>query len=195
MKPSQILAQALQEVEEAGIQDDLRPVAFAKAVDLLCGALRSNVPQGRPESRSQSETAGPLTANGSAIVRIAERLKLDMGVVSQVYDCEGDSLRVIVPSGRLGSTVAQATRELALLVAAGRQAGGYDPEWTSVAEIRAVCEEYGKYDSANFASIIKGMDNCFLMKDKGIQRKVKLSRPGWEAAADLVAKMAGVEQA
>ena len=54
--------------------------------------------------------------------------------------------------------------------------------------IREVVNEYGKFDSANFASHLAGLDkdNAVLFRGKGASREIKLTRSGIESFSDAL---------
>src|SRR5437660_10217428 len=133
METKDILVDALRAVEAADIPDDLRGAAFAKAVDLI-----SSRPHG-PVSQPAAPASAVEDPSGSGLDRIAAKLAVDAEVASQLYYIADGQLEVVVSPGRLAAKASPATKELALLVVAGRQAAGIDAEWTGVDEIRKVC--------------------------------------------------------
>ena len=64
-----------------------------------------------------------------------------------------------------------------------------DEEFTPVDDIRHLVQEFGRYDGPNFASAITEMRGVFLVKGPARQRALKLTRPGWQQAADLVREL------
>jgi hypothetical protein len=196
MKVSDILVRALKEVDDANIPDELRAVAFEKAVDLV--RVDAGVPIGQPQQPPGNGAAAPAgeaepAADTTPLGRIARRLKLDIEVVKDVFDHGEQGFQVIVSPRKLEKQRQAATRQLALLVAAGRQAAGDDEDWTALDKIRTVCADYNKLDSSNFAAHIKTMGDEFTVKGSGQKREVKVTRPGWDAARELVEKLAGAE--
>ena len=67
---------------------------------------------------------------------LAARLGVPAETLNDVYTVEGDELKYIVAARRLDTQVRAATRQLALLVAGGRQMAGTE-EWTSGDRIRS----------------------------------------------------------
>ncbi len=131
-------------------------------------------------------------AGGGLLDRVAARLRLDRAVVADVFDDSDGSIDVIVAPRKLDPAKARATKQLALLVVSARQAAELE-EWTDVDEIRRLAEDYKKYDSANFASAIKEMQDDFRFKQVGRKITVKLGRPGWERASEMIRRLAGEE--
>lgn len=191
MDPTSILMAAKKAVDEAGIDEALWPVAFGKAVDILSRDVASPESAGPPAPISGSPL--PLVQDGSMLSQIAQKLNLDVSVVEQVFYAEGDELQIIVGPRKVNPRAAAATKELALLLAAGRQAARVE-EWTSATTIRDVCQEYKRFDSPNFANTIKEMGEVFNFRGTGQKREVRMTRPGWDRAADLVRRLGnGVE--
>jgi hypothetical protein len=190
MTPKDVLIDALRAIEEAAIPSELREIAFGKAIDLIAGTA-SLQSRSEPEVRVQQDqltggTSGPMH-------RIAAKLKLDSEVVSHVYyvDPDGKNLEVVISASRLPTKFGPAIKELALLVAAGRQAAGIDIEWTSADEIREVCEHFKRYDAANFATHIQNMDDVFSIRGTPRKREVRMTMPAWEQATALVTRLTG----
>jgi hypothetical protein len=190
MKPTNVLVEALRAIEEAGIPADLREIAFGKAIDLVARSAEPELLTG-PEVTLKREP--PVGDDHGPMQRIAKKLKLDAGIVSHVYyvDPDGKNLEIVISASRLPAKFGPAIRELALLVAAGRQAAGIDTEWTSADEIRAVCEHFKRYDAANFATHIQKMDDVFSIKGTPRKREVRMTMPAWEQATALVTRLAG----
>jgi hypothetical protein len=176
------LKQAAAIVEGADLPSDLRATAFAKAIDSLMGT--SAVPSGLAGSSAGREK-GPRA--GGEMRAIADKIGLAEDVVSEVYDVKDGTLDVILPYSRIAKGAAPGARQLAVLVVAGRQAAGIDGDgWTAVAEIRAICKEFNRYDSANFASTVLEMGEWFSISGSGSVRRVKLTRAGWEHSTQLL---------
>jgi hypothetical protein len=110
--------------------------------------------------------------------------------VSEVYAEDKGELDIVISPTKLDNKKMGATKELALLVAAGRQGAAVD-EWTTLDSIRHFAEEFKKYDAPNFARAIRGMGDTFRYTGSGGELKVKLGRPGWEQATALVKGLAG----
>jgi hypothetical protein len=176
---------ALKAVEDAKVPEDLREKAFEKAFDWTTQDRKSSSEafdkDGGTAARSPSR--GPLA-------QIAEKLRIDPAVVEDVFFEDDGEVGVGIAASSLEPSKSGATRQLALLVAASRQASGLE-EWTPSAAIRAVCTDYGRFDTANFASTLRGMGPVFSYRGKGQNLELRLTRPGIEQAADLVQELGG----
>jgi hypothetical protein len=104
-------------------------------------------------------------------------------------DDEGQ-VQLGVPARRLSARKSQATKQIALLLAAGRQAIVPD-ERTLVGVIRDAVTTYGKRDEANFAGTISEMDDVFNITGSGQQRRVKVNRTGFEEAGEMAKTLTG----
>lgn len=183
-----LLQEALKAVEEAKVPNDLRPVAFGKAIDVLAGT--GTEPPSVVRTPAGSGGAG---RGGDPLGRIAAKLEINPETVDATFhlDDEGQ-VQLGVPARRLDGRKSQATKQIALLLAAGRQAAGVE-ERTPVGIIRDAVTAYGKRDEANFAGTIAEMDNVFNITGKGQQRRVKVNHAGLEDAGELAKTLTGSE--
>jgi hypothetical protein len=186
--PREILIDTLKDVEEADVPDDLREIAFAKTFDLRAGNVAPR-PAGPSSPITPAKEAPSL--GDDPLAKIASRFDVDAATVSEVYAVEDGQLELIVPLSKLPKAAATGTKEIALLIAGGRQAGGLE-DWTSWEEIRSVCVEFKKYDSANFAKTMREMDDVFNQRRQS-ERKylVKLARPGWDRLSEAIRRLGG----
>ncbi len=193
MELKEVLAEALRAVNEAEIPTELREIAFAKAIDLAAGPQPA---RGVGSAGRKAHMQEELGDDADGLERIASKLKLEREVVSHVYylNPDGKSLEVVISPSRLPAKFGPAIKELALLVAAGRQAAGLDAEWTAADEVRKVCEHFKRYDPSNFAAYIKQMEDVFSIRGTAYKRELRMSSPAWEQATALVTRLANVGQ-
>jgi hypothetical protein len=188
-----VLKDAMEDVEEAGVPDDLRVVAFQKVFDLRAGNFAPAQPRGlgQPGNGRPIAPAGDETVSGGPLGAIAAKISADREAVAEVFDLRDGHPELIIAPGKLPEQVAAASKEIALLVAGGRQAAGSE-EWTSLDLIRSVCSDFKRLDSGNFAKTMKSMQDVFNFR-KESERKisVKVARPGWESFATLVKRLGG----
>jgi hypothetical protein len=186
-----LLKRALAAVENSGAPDDLREAAFTATIRMLSGGT-AEVPQ--PELRTDGGTSGSTGATRRATTselldKIAQGLEIDGTKVAKVFADKDGQPELIVKTSMLPATKSGAASEIALLVMAARQAAGID-DYTEAEAIRAACKRYGKFDSANFGSSMKSLDNFILTSGKGVSTKRKLTNPGLEAAVEMIEKYA-----
>jgi hypothetical protein len=195
MDVKDVLVRALTAVEDASVPDDLRAIAFEKAVELISGRSAPHTHSGSAVTHSTASDgeSGSLPGASSVIKAVAAKLRVPVEGVEEVYavDAAGD-LEIVLGPGRLESTTAGATKQIALLLAGGRQTGGLD-DWTAGSVIRDACVHFGKFDTNNFARVVKQMDDVFSFRGKGQQWQVKINRVGMERLGDMIRHLAGAE--
>lgn len=181
-----VLAEALRLTREIQLPEHLESIAFAKAIDILSaqGMARAKTP-----TRSPEKTGDTL----DGLERIAAKLAIEISIVSDVFHYENEILYLSVGPAKLKAEKSAATRDLALLVAGSRQLAGIE-EWTSSSAIREVCQDYGRFDSANFAATLTEMVDVFGFSGKGKSRAVKINRTGIEEFKRLIIGLAGLRE-
>lgn len=136
--------------------------------------------------RGSTAPADSVGASGRAdlgwVAQATAKLRLENSLLESVFDIDASEPQLIVSRSRIPGNRAAATRSIALLVAAVRQAGGVDAGWTAISIVRDVCRDYGVLDQANFAAHIGAMDGIAL-RGSGAAREIKVTMPGLEAAA------------
>lgn len=176
------LARAEQIVDESKIAPDLRPTAFGRVLDVLLGKPRN---QASAEDDIDDSKSDPATDDVLSL--IASKLSVPRDAVENIYFADESGLNISLPSSRLDSSKKAATKQLALLVTAGRQAGGIDKEgWTAASAIREVCLEYGVYQEKHFAETLGELGDTFHKRGTPKNREFKLKVPGSEKAAALI---------
>lgn len=189
-----ILRTAHESVVAAAISEPLQAVALEKAIDLL--AAREGLAPGPPTPTTPGARVPvppvPGDTQDKSLDRIAAALGLGADTVGEVYHLDGDALSLSIGTAKLADANKGAAKEIALLIAGGRQLGGWDAEWTETSSIRPVAETYGKLDG-NFATALTEMDDDFSFSGSGKSRKVKLKRKRRENLTALVKRLAGEE--
>lgn len=159
--------------------------------------LRHHLVDAAPSSANHLPTPGPPSAadvragadvGGADSGALARRLGREQSALEDIYDMSGEHPSLIVSVRKLDTSVSGATGQIALLVTAARQGSGAE-DWTQAAEIRAVCQEYSRFDSNNFAGTLTAMGEEFAFRGKGVRREVRLTRPGWERVSELLAEL------
>jgi hypothetical protein len=171
-----ILADAVADVEKAGVPDDLREAAFNAAV-----ALRT---AGSTGSAAAPAAAAAVAGRGHEDWhgRVASALGVPTADVDEAFDLDDNRLRLTIAPSRLPRQRATAMKDVALLISAARQAAGIDADgWTSVDVIRDECRELGVLDANNFAAEIQLRD-VMSQRGRGRSRQLKITRRGYEQA-------------
>lgn len=188
----QAAAAALADVEALGVDGEDRKIILAALLEARLGG--SNLPPPRsgqegPPARRRDPRPDE-GQNGDLIDRIGSILGVDRDALDLVYAVQNGEPELVISAKRISPNKSLATRQLGQLIAAARQTTGIE-EWTSVGTIRRVVSDYGRLDSANFASSVQQMDAVAVLRGKGQQRELKVTRPGLEATADLIRGLAG----
>ena len=170
-------------VEQANLPVEYRPVAFSKVFDAIVGDLPL------PLAPQEASISARAQTTSVSLDTLARRLGIRADQAEYVYDLTGADLGLVLARSKLPAQKARATKMLALIYAAGRQAI-YDEEWTPVSAVREQCRLYGTLDSANFASTIADAGDALLTRGRGSNRHVKVTRTGYEEAGRLVAELA-----
>jgi hypothetical protein len=190
----EVLIKTLEDVNVTETPDDLRQIAFSKTFDLRAGIASPQA--GASGAASGAAGTGASGGAGSAVsgdklALVAAKAGTDREVVGEVYEIVDGNLELIIPAGKLSDRVASGAKEIALLIAGGRQAAEIE-DWTSLDVVRAVCTDFKRLDSANFAKTIKQMEDVFnVRKESERKTQVRMSRPGWEAFGVLVKRLGG----
>ncbi|MFL5842808.1 MAG: hypothetical protein ACJ77Z_20365 [Thermoleophilaceae bacterium] len=188
-----VLTAVLEDVKEAEVPDDLREVAFSKMFDLRAGTVTPAAPPagGGGAGAPQTTVISGSEDHGDPLAAIAAKAGVSRESAAEVFTVHDGKVDLIVPAGKLSAEDARGTKEIALLIAGARQAGGLE-EWTSWDTIRAVCGEFKRLDSANFAKTMRSMEDTFnYRKESDRKWLVKLARPGWEHFAVAVKRLGG----
>jgi hypothetical protein len=183
----QILHDAQDAVDAAGIEKELRPVAFDKAVDLLAGTTARDL----SDPGDGGAGGGGKVAVSDKVAAVAKKMDIDGEKVARVFGFEEDDVALTIKRSALSKGKAAATQELALLYAAARQAGGYDASHTKASEIRQRADDMGVLDKPNFAAHLGSKKDWFTRKGDGANREFKVTTVGYEEAGKIVAKITG----
>src|SRR5680860_1485459 len=93
MDPQTVLATTINHLDDAGVPEELRPVAFVKVFDLVAGA------SGRTSTTKDGAPAGGEI--GDELEKIAHKLGVDAGLVERVYAFENGELELVAPAKNL----------------------------------------------------------------------------------------------
>ncbi len=173
-----------------------REAAFRLILEALLRNGQPSLPPG-----STHESAGTTSAQNDVALdagyatsdqrayAIADYLNISYDDALDLYDVDSAEPVLHVHPSKLADGRAAATREIALLVAAGRAALGLD---TGTQHVRDAVGRYKKLDSTNFGSTLSKMDQISVRGKTGSQnRLVRLRAIGVEAVRELAAGIAG----
>lgn len=187
-----ILTQAREVVAAAEVPEALQPLAFEKAVDLLAGTPHAPAAPGASANGAPADSGdGSSAPVDQRLAKIAQRLGVEASKLAYVYDLDDDDVTLIMPRSKLDATKAIATREVALLYAVARQAGGYDATHTKVGDIKSKVDDMGVLDAGNFASQVKKIEGMSVKGATAQSREFKVTQHGYEEAAKVITRLTG----
>lgn len=186
------LKDALEALDAAQVPEDLREVAFARALDNLIGTPARTA--GTDTSVAEGSAGGPSGEADGPVANIASRLNIDVSTASRVFDVDEDGVHLVVPRGRFETSKLAATRQVAQLVVAARRAAGLDQEWTSAEHVRRTADDKGVLDSTNFAKALADLDGQGMrIRGERQNREIKINDAGFEAAGKVAEQLVGEE--
>ena len=171
-----VLRAAAEAVERAGIPDDLRVMAFSKAVDAMTDA------GGRESARGGEGPGASARDEGSLLAVIAKELGLTLDEISEIFRIDEGEVVLEFPGSYLPDSLKHAQQNIALLLSVGRQVSGSE-EVTEFAAIRQACDTYGVKDG-NFSTNMKAMDGVLSRRQGGKAAKVR--KAGFTQATQLI---------
>jgi hypothetical protein len=175
---SDILKQAVAATDAAGVPEDLRATAFAKAVDLLSSTMQVGVaPAFAPAPSAVGLPAG--------LARIATAFDVSPEQLDRIFDEFEGMLQFTGDVGALGKTQSARVAELALIYGAARQLGGYDEGASTDSVIRAEVDRHGLLDSSNYTKHIAPLKPYFNINGSGKSATYKLKYDGRQHAKSV----------
>ncbi|MGN6189621.1 MAG: hypothetical protein ACTHOE_12050 [Conexibacter sp.] len=184
----ELLRAAYKTVQAAGLPAELNVAAFEGALGLALRKVSSAVSPGAVAGATVGEADGVAQSGGGRVASLAQKLGLPVEQVAEVFYEDDGRLELGLAASRFGSTKSEATRRIGLLIAVARQFDG-EEHWTPVEVLREACQEYNAFDVSNFARHILSLDDVLQFQGSGAQRKVRLTRPGLEKAADFIREL------
>jgi hypothetical protein len=190
------LKQALVDVEDASIPEDLRAVAFASA---FWAARESATPKpgegkGAPPQPALDADSGASAVSTEpehgGVEKIAAKLNVPSEDVEAVFDIRGNELGLNVPASRFASSPREAIEQIVYLIAAGRQALGLEAR-TTTPVIKVVCKDRGKTNS-NFGRYVDDLHGKGVtVGGSGHARTIGVNAVGFERAGEIVKQLSG----
>lgn len=188
------LKRAAAAVEQADLADDLRQIAFERALGVLGvgGAPAAEASATEPRPNAGQDSAIP-SSGGGLLGAVSKRLGLELDRVSRVYEEEDGQIRLIVRRAMLPNPNSRAAsmRDVALLVVVGRQAARLEDQ-TPYALVREECRELKVLDDANFSTEIGKLE--FRTEGGRNTRTARANRHHYDDAAELIRQMTEGDQ-
>ncbi len=182
---SDSIRRAAAAVKQSGVDAEFRIAAFECVLRDLLGTSPERA--GGRASDSRPKPDANTRTSGDGFSEMARRLGMDEEPLSSYYRLEDGTVELIAPSQLLPGAKAEATRLVAVLVAAARHTVLGERE-VDVGHVREACEYYGVYDQPNFMRALQdGVSLMVVVGRKGSRsRSIRLHRQGWEAARDVL---------
>ena len=116
-------------LNDESVSEDLRKVAFDKAVEMLSGQSAA-IPNAHGAVASKARSTAISGGEESVVAKIARKLGFPAETIAEIYseDAQGD-VELVLGVGKLDHMTATATKQLALLISGGRQLAEIE-EWT-----------------------------------------------------------------
>ncbi len=191
----EIAVESLKDVDDLHLSGDDRKIVLESLLKARLENKTSLLMLHDKITTTRDMANGPASslAEGVGVMgKVSAVFKLSLDILEQVYDDQDGEPALVISPKRLSDNKAEATRQIAQLLSAARQAAGLE-EWTSAATIRKVVTNYGRMDTNNFAAILKGMDNVAVIRGQGQSRELKITKPGTEATSELINSLVGIE--
>jgi hypothetical protein len=191
---SNSLRAALAALDEAGVPDELREIAFGRALDATLGGFQGSVPSGRLEQPGAGGAGIESPRGDGSLSGLAQRLGIELAAAEAIYDVDEEGLHLVIAPSKLDTSVTAAMEQIARLVVAGRQAVGVDDEWTPIGVVRAACENRGRYSRGNFSTYVSKLDgDGFRIRGTGTSREFKANAAGFESTGHLATRLVAQE--
>jgi hypothetical protein len=187
----ELLRAGLAAVVEAEIPEDLRAVAMDHALTLVAMPARfdaraDDLLTARPTNDLRAE---PAAAPGeTSAEQLAQSLKVSVEHLQSVAALLPEGPDIIVPATRLDQESSAAMRQVAILVVALRQAGGWDAGETDASVVRGVLERgyRARFDASNFNKALNGLDRYVRRRKDGNRVRLRLLPAGFARATELI---------
>ena len=171
----------------------LGEIAFRHVLQHLLGELHAEAHNDSPSAAPGPEPVEPaviddlFATESQRAAAIARYFDLELQEAKDLFDVTQSDPVLIANSKRLASAKLAGTREITLLVLAGRTAMALD---TGTHHIRDAAERHHRLDPANFIKTLGAMETVGLRgAPESPNRLVRLKVVGIEAARELAARL------
>ena len=177
------IRRAASAVEQSNVDDEYRVPAFECVLQVLL--------DGSSSGHQAEPNDGAATVDGhtpkDGLLELARQLNVTEDRLEAFYRLGDGEVQLVAPARALPSAKAEATRLIAILVAAGRHSVLGERE-VDIKHVRDACDYFGVYDSANFMRALQGAAPMIsLVGRKGSsQRSIRLLPRGWDSVRDVV---------
>lgn len=177
-------------VNESNVMAELRPVAFTEVMRRLDG-ITNDVAGIDPSATRKLKSVVNTGSLSDRLAEVAQAFEVDADVINQLFADDDGGLKVVVAPRRLSKKTRGAIKQIAILTACARQAGGWDTSWTTGATIRAEVERFG-LDLNNFGAVLDGLD-MFAGQGSGASRQLRAHGESYKAAKEVMVELGVIE--
>jgi hypothetical protein len=188
METHEVLAAALAAVQQANIPEPLRSVAFSKAVDLIARPSGTAAP-GTGSGQTGAQVGSGAAPESDRLKRIADSLGVPQDRIEMIYQEHEDALQVVADPDLLGSSTKERAKSVALLVAGGRQLGGWDEGPTGDGVIRTEVDRLGVYDGTNYSKHVRELSAWFNINGSARRASFRLKHAGRQNLKELASRL------
>lgn len=125
--------------------------------------------------------------------KIADALGMTADQIAEIYYFDGENLKLLVGRKQLPSSASSGTQHIAALVAAGRQAMGFDENGTEFELIKPVLKTHNVFNAKNWTTYIKQLGSKFIYDGAGKQQTIKLTNKAYDVVAEIARTYVEVE--
>lgn len=192
MKLDKILEEALKAMDQAKVPEDLRSAALPALINLQARFKSVKYTDEQSKIDQKSKSAEETTISAS-LGKISKTLGIPLNRIDMIYDEHEDNLQVVADPADLGSTAKERAKSVALLLAGGRQLGGWDITTTPDSIIREELNRVGVYDPTNYSKHAKELTSWFNVNGSGKKATFKLKYQGRQALKEMTGQLASDE--
>jgi hypothetical protein len=182
----QLADQAWEALNDSEVPRELYPAAFGS----IYAFLAQDGPAAATPNNKKSPGGGGEAPGEGGLSAIAEKLGIEEEDASYLFDIEGRDLYLTVSRDRLAKDRADAMREVAFLVVAGRQAAGLDTDRTDSGHVRTQGVHLNVMNKNTFREEMGKLSPYITAKNSGrFARSLKMTRGGFDEAAKLAKRI------
>jgi hypothetical protein len=198
MEMAETIRTAWVAVEESGIPEPMRELAFRETLRVLLASAKSATQDGEvvatgggslPSEEPRGKSSSSID-EATVLSAIADRTEVPIEKLERVFHLDDGVVKVLIRTSALGRTNADKTRNVAQIITVARKLGLGSAD-TPFSIIRDECDRLHILDTANFAS--KHLPNIegFSVKGDGRNRRLEARSIALDAFPALIDKVLG----
>jgi len=181
--------EAYEAVKDLAAEETYKLEGFKLVLTNLLAGVASVQPGGGGKKGPEGGRAADAAQATDWQTAIAYKLGIEPEQVADLYHLDDDdTLRLLLEPKRLPRSQAAAMKDVAALLAAGRQAAKFDAGSTSFDAIRKECEEHNCLNKSNFTKYLNAMKPRFIVDGKGQNQALRATTRGFDEAGTIAKK-------